>query len=368
MDTYLLEFRIKPQYYAGGINQDMIQEVKKAIIQVFPDTTLAFCSPEPEWADARPTLLFMGSKVRLLVQFHESGILAVNVDCYDIVGYSCEQKIEEFGKTMRGCNFYMKPNSAVLEVLPSLKRGREFGRYDTSSGMLVQRDFEKVVFDGTSPYQHVLIMKSTQYGNILYLDGDLNLAESDLEYTRAITGYDDENYTDKSVLILGGGDGGILHHLRDRGAKFITMIDIDQMVVDAAKIHLRGICHDAMDSLKGSNYEVIVDDCVTYLEKYVAEGKKFDYIINDLTAIPVSTSPVGDLWDFMRKILSLSMKVLAEDGKYYTQGNSQLRPKALAMYEEQLQKLGCPVKFEKRVVCVPSYLENWIFYKIWKDI
>lgn len=36
----------------------------------------------------------------------------------------------------------------------------------------------------------------------------------------------------------------------------ITMIDIDRVVIDAAKIHLRGICGDAMDKEEGTNYKV----------------------------------------------------------------------------------------------------------------
>lgn len=43
-----------------------------------------------------------------------------------------------------------------------------------------------------------------------------DLAESDLSYTVAITGRGKENYMGKDVLILGGGDGGILKHLQNR--------------------------------------------------------------------------------------------------------------------------------------------------------
>ena len=43
---------------------------------------------------------------------------------------------------------------------------------------------------------------------MLILDDDPNLAESDLPYTQAITGFPHENYSNKTVLILGGGDGG----------------------------------------------------------------------------------------------------------------------------------------------------------------
>jgi spermine synthase len=36
---------------------------------------------------------------------------------------------------------------------------------------------------------------------------------------------------------------------------------------------------------------VLVEDCVPVLKKYVEEGKTFDYVINDLTAVPISTAP-----------------------------------------------------------------------------
>ena len=36
-----------------------------------------------------------------------------------------------------------------------------------------------------------------------------------------------------------------------------------------------------------------VDDCVVWLNKFKKEGKKFDMIINDLTAIPVTKNLVG---------------------------------------------------------------------------
>ena len=42
-----------------------------------------------------------------------------------------------------------------------------------------------------------------------------DLAESDLPYTIAITGSDKEDYGGKDVLVLGGGDGGILNYLKD---------------------------------------------------------------------------------------------------------------------------------------------------------
>ena len=117
------------------------------------------------------------------------------------------------------------------------------------------------------------------------------------------------------------------------------------------------------------------------MKQYVEEGRKFDYIINDLTAIPISTTPVGTHWDFLRLILSLSFSVLKDDGKYFTQvrdslqkacdyyfvlflfyqGNGANNKQALKMYECQLEQLNPQVDFSSEVVCVPSYLELYPF-------
>lgn len=50
----------------------------------------------------------------------------------------------------------------------------------------------------------------------------------------------------------------------------------------------------------------------------IREGKKVDYVFGDLTDIPVSTSPQGEIWDFIRLILNKSMQVLKSSGKYMT--------------------------------------------------
>nr|XP_054752880.1 spermine synthase-like [Lytechinus pictus] len=259
-------------------------------------------------------------------------------------------------------------NPKKCKLFPEISRGAAIDRYvPTADRRLVEYDFDATTFEADSEYQNIKIMHSPQYGNMLILDNDPNLAESDLAYTKAITGNGRESYTGKEVLILGGGDGGILHEVLKENPKFITMVEIDQIVIDAAIKHLRGICYDSMDSLTGDNYEVKVADCIPIMQQYITEGKMFDYIINDLTAIPITTEPRGNQWDFLRLILELSMELLKPTGKYFTQGNGFNNKSALAMYEEQLTKLKYKVGFSKENVCVPSYLEMWVFYEIWKQ-
>lgn len=52
------------------------------------------------------------------------------------------------------------------------------------------------------------------------------LGESDLIYTETIAGIGKEDYSGKEVLILGGGDGGILHELLKLQPKHVLMAEI----------------------------------------------------------------------------------------------------------------------------------------------
>lgn len=98
--------------------------------------------------------------------------------------------------------------------------------------------------------------------------------------------------------------------------------------------------------------QILVEDCVPVLKKYVQEGRMFDYVINDLTAVPISTEPEGlsfwekwiqqhqlkrnvtlmserphldSMWEFLRLILDLSIKVLHPSGKYFTQVSDECK-------------------------------------------
>ncbi|KAM3836758.1 spermine synthase isoform 1-T1 [Vipera latastei] len=255
-----------------------------------------------------------------------------------------------------------------IKRLPVIMRGHAIDRYwPTADGRLVEYDIDEVVYDEESAYQNIKILHSKQFGNILILSGDVNLAESDLAYTKAIMGSGKEDYTNKDVLILGGGDGGILYEIVKMKPKMVTMVEIDQMVIDGCRKYMRKTCGDVLDNLKGECYQVLIEDCIPVLKRYAKEERMFDYVINDLTAVPISTSPEEDsTWEFLRMILDLSMRVLKPDGKYFTQGNCINLTEALSLYEEQLGRLYCPVEFSKEVVCVPSYIELWVFYTIWK--
>lgn len=137
---------------------------------------------------------------------------------------------------------------------------------------MIEYDIDRVVYEEDSEYQNIKILHSQQFGNILVLNDDISkciqhystwhvcqfdgdycvctidniiigqwfqcvksflyladLAESDFAYTQAIIGSGKENYAGKEVLILGGGDGGILAELVKQKPKMITMLEISFM-------------------------------------------------------------------------------------------------------------------------------------------
>lgn len=101
-----------------------------------------------------------------------------------------------------------------------------------------------------------------------------------------------------------------------------------------------------------------------YLDKYIKEGKKFDYVFGDLTDIPISDTPTGEIWNFIRSILEKSFKILKPTGKYLTHGNGANCPEALKMFEDLLTDLTPKVKYTRTKAFVPSFMEDWVFYQV----
>ena len=65
--------------------------------------------------------------------------------------------------------------------------------------------------------------------------------EGDIVYTKALLGNGRENYKDKEILILGGGDGGVLHELLKESPKFVTMVEISLKSCCRLNVHAKGL-------------------------------------------------------------------------------------------------------------------------------
>lgn len=59
----------------------------------------------------------------------------------------------------------------------------------------------------------------------------LDISEADLIYTETLMQRGKENYTGKEIVILGGGDGGLLWELLKEKPKFVTMLEVCQVIL-----------------------------------------------------------------------------------------------------------------------------------------
>ncbi|KAL4704015.1 hypothetical protein ACJJTC_018055 [Scirpophaga incertulas] len=296
------------------------------------------------------------------VRLFDRGLVTINIEYYK---EDNEEPLISF-KSARVLESQLKKYITFIksQAYVPIKRCL-FGRYyPTSDERLLEYDIDKVLFDEQSPFQRVQIVHSKTLGNMLVLDDLQNISEVDLIYTETLMQRGKENYEGKEIVILGGGDGALLYELLKEKPKFVWMLEIDELVMKACNKHLRSICGEVLETKKGPNYEIIVEDCMLTVKKFIKDGKKVDYIFGDLTDIPIAESACGELWEFMIDILQSAFKILNANGKFMTHGNGATSPESLELYEQELVKLKPAVKFTKSKAFVPSFLEEWIFYHI----
>ncbi|KAG0449171.1 hypothetical protein HPP92_027446 [Vanilla planifolia] len=95
---------------------------------------------------------------------------------------------------------------------------------------------EEVLYQGKSDYQEILIFKSSLYGKVLVLDGIVQLTEKDeCAYQEMIAHLPLCSIpSPKTVLVIGGGDGGVLREIaRHHSVEHIDICEIDELVIKA---------------------------------------------------------------------------------------------------------------------------------------
>jgi len=151
----------------------------------------------------------------------------------------------------------------------------------SSVGLEVRYHVKKRLFSKRSEYQQIDVVENDNFDRILFLDNDLQIAESDayIYNENLVSPLVEAGIKLGRVLILGGGDGGVANLLLKKGAGSITLVEIDHEVIKASKKYLKKICRNAYNSPK---VKVVIDDAYKFLGKKGA----FDAIIYDLTMHP----------------------------------------------------------------------------------
>ncbi|EDV96112.1 spermine synthase isoform X1 [Drosophila grimshawi] len=360
--TILFDFTLDAGKTATAMQrQEVARIARNELEHVFSQLELAYSLESMD--NGYFSVLHENKETIITCRIFPQGLLTINVEYYLAAG---KEPIMSFD-TMRTMELILrqKLDSDRSKYLPPIKRGGYIDIYMTSSDeRIIEYDIDTLVYETRSPFQKIQIMHSKTLGNMLILDELQNIAESDLIYTETLMGRGIENYEGKEICILGGGDGALLYELLKENPKHVVMLEIDELVMQACNKYLNTICGDVLEKRKTEQYEIIVGDCVDYMKKFIAEGRKFDYVFGDLTDIPISEKPIGECWDFIRTIFEHSFQLLKPDGKYLTHGNGTSCVESLQLFEDQLRLLKPKVKFTTTKAFVPSFMEEWLFYQV----
>lgn len=143
---------------------------------------------------------------------------------------------------------------------------------------------DEILFEDKSEHQHLMIFRNEQFGRVMALDGIVQTTERDeFIYHEMLTHVPLMAHGNaKRVLIIGGGDGGILREVcRHQGVEHITQVEIDQAVIDLAKTWLPAHSDGAYDDARAN---IVIGDGFDFVQ---TTQERFDVIISD------STDPLG---------------------------------------------------------------------------
>ena len=174
---------------------------------------------------------------------------------------------------------------------------------------------KRELFNYKSAYQQVAIYELSELGTTLVLDSKIQAAEADeYIYHEALvhTGLLAHEHP-KSVFIAGGGEGATLREvLRHRSVEHVTMVEIDEAVVKACRIHLRSF---HMGSFTDPRLRLHFADARVYLQSCV---DTYDAIIVDVSD-PEELAPSRML--FTREFYRLCSSRLNKKGVIIVQGD-----------------------------------------------
>lgn len=142
----------------------------------------------------------------------------------------------------------------------------------------------KTLFEAATDHQQLVIFENPRFGRVMALDGVIQTTEADefVYHEMMVHVPMNTHPCPKRVLIIGGGDGGILREvLKHPSVESVTQVEIDRAVVDMCIEYFPKHSDGAFDD---SRLNLVIDDGAAFIAN---NQEQFDVIITD------STDPIG---------------------------------------------------------------------------
>ena len=170
------------------------------------------------------------------------------------------------------------------------------------------------LYDKTSPFQRVRVFQSYGFGKVLTIDNIIMCTEKDEAHYHEMISHPAifAHGNVERVLVIGGGDGGTVREvLRHETVKNVTMVEIDESVVEASKLHFPTLSK-AFDDPR---LDLRIEDGIQFIKN--ATDESFDLILVD------GSDPVGPAEGlFTESFYNDCKRLLNPDGILVTQGES----------------------------------------------
>lgn len=178
----------------------------------------------------------------------------------------------------------------------------------------------ELLFEVRTEHQHLQIFETPALGRVMMLDGIVQTTEKDefIYHEMMVHVPLFAHPKPRRVLIIGGGDGGILREvLKHPGVEQVTQVEIDQSVIDLCRQYFPNHSQGAFDDPRAN---IVIADG----REFVAQCQdRFDVIISD------STDPMGpgevlftsDFYADEKRCLNPGGIMVAQNGVPFLQGD-----------------------------------------------
>ncbi len=182
--------------------------------------------------------------------------------------------------------------------------------YNERTGLTV--GLKKLLFSKQSEYQLVEVYETDTWGNLMTIDGMVMLSERDeFVYHEMISHVAMFTHPEpKKVLIIGGGDGGTAREvMKHPSVEQVDMVEIDETVVEASKLHFPGV-----GDFDNPKLNVLYEDGIAFVKNV---NEPYDVIIID------GSDPVGPAEGlFKKEFFQFCFDALSDDGVLTAQTES----------------------------------------------
>ncbi len=198
--------------------------------------------------------------------------------------------------------------------------------------------------------QYVEILNLEEFGNALFIDHEIQVAEKDEKiYSSSFfkSSYD-LSKKNSNVAIIGGGDGGVARACLENNVDYIDWYELDPEIVDICYKHLPKICSKVKKSNKIKGYWGDAFESIKSVE-----NSKYDKIFVDLNDDQYCI-------DLARKNMKGLKRILKKGGIITAQvGSQDKKPKQVNNWCKVLEKNFGNVTLSK--AHIPSFDCNWNF-------